>query len=140
MVPRVLKAVAKTAIAYIGFMVFSMIMAPVQGVYGFQSIFMALFVVYLFFIFAIEITKGTVYQHVFSIASSLSVVVYFAYILSTSVINFSVEQVSLMVDLRFFFYVLMLGAVLGFAKSILQLLHWISEKEERWLSLQTKSL
>lgn len=139
MVPRFLKAIVKTAIAYIGFMVFSMIMAPVQGVYGFQSVFTAFFAAYLFFIFIIEITRGTIYQHVFGIASSLTVVVYFVYMLNSSVISFSVEQVSLMVDLRFFFYVLILGGVLGFAKSILQLLNWVNEREEYWLSLQVKS-
>jgi hypothetical protein len=123
MVPRFLKALAKMAISCIVFFALSMVMAPVQSIFSFQSVFMAFFAVQLFFIFVIEITRGTVYQHVFGIASSMIVVAYFAYILNVSVISFSVEQASFMVDLRFFFYVLILGGVLGFAKSVLQLLN-----------------
>jgi hypothetical protein len=140
MVPRLLKASAKTAIAYIVFNVLSTLIASVQSIYSYQSIFTAFFAVYLFFIFVIEITRGTIYQHVFCIANSLMVVVYFSYLLNTSVINFAVEQVTLMIDLRFFFYVLLLGGVVGFAKSVLQLLSWINEREEHWLSCQVKSL
>jgi hypothetical protein len=140
MVPRFLKAFAKTAIAYVAFIVLSTAMAPVQSIYSYQSIFTAFFAVYLFFIFVIEITRGTIYQHVFCIANSLIVVVYSSYLLNTSVINFAVEQVTLMIDLRFFFYVLLLGGVVGFAKSVLQLLSWINEREEHWLSCQVKSL
>jgi hypothetical protein len=140
MVPRFLKAFAKTAIAYIVFIVLSTAMAPVQSIYSYQSLFTAFFAVYLFFIFVIEITRGTIYQHVFCIANSLMVVVYFSYLLSTSVINFAVEQVTLMIDLRFFFYVLLLGGLVGFAKSVLQLLSWINEREEHWLNCQIKSL
>jgi hypothetical protein len=139
MVPRLLKAFAKTVIAYFVFTVLSTAMAPIQSIYSYQSLFTAFFAVYLFFIFVIEITRGTIYQHVFCIANSLMIVVYFSYLLSTSVINFTVEQITLMVDLRFFFYVLVLGGVVGFAKSILQLLSWINEREEHWLSCQVKS-
>ncbi|MCW3982324.1 MAG: hypothetical protein NWE81_04355 [Candidatus Bathyarchaeota archaeon] len=138
--PRFLTALAKTAIVYIVFAVLSTAMAPVQSIYSYQSIFTAFFAAYLFFIFVIEITRGTIYQHVFCIANSLIVVVYFSYLLNTSVINFAVEQVTLMIDLRFFFYVLLLGGVVGFAKSVLQLLSWINEREEHWLSCQVKSL
>ena len=138
-VPRLLKAFAKTAIAYFVFIILSTAIAPIQGIYSYQSIFTAFFAVYLFFIFVIEVTRGTIYQHVFCIANSLMVVVYFSYLLNTSVINFAVEQVTLMVDLRFFFYVLVLGGVVGFAKSVLQLLSWINEREEHWLSCQVKS-
>ena len=140
MVPRLLKAFAKTAIAYFVFVVLSTAMASIQSIYSYQSLFTVFFAVYLFFIFVIEITKGTIYQHAFCIANSLTVVVYFSYLLNTSVINFTVEQIALMVDLRFFFYVLILGGVVGFAKSILQLLNWINEREEYWLSCQVKSL
>lgn len=140
MVPRILKALAKMAVSCIVFFVISMVMAPVQSIFSFQSVFMAFFAVQLLFIFLIEITKGTVYQHIFGLASSMIVVAYLAYILNVSVISFSVEQVSFMVDLRFFFYVLILGGVLGFAKSVLQLLNWINEREEHWLSLQIRSL
>jgi hypothetical protein len=140
MIPRLLKASVKTIIAYLFFMLISQLMAPLEGIYSYQATFTIFFALYLAFIFLIELTKGTVYQHLFSITNSLIFVAYFAYILNTSIITFSIEQVSLLVDLRFFFYIFVLGGILGFAKSILQFLSWVNDREERWLILQTKSL
>ncbi len=140
MVSRLLKASAKTVIAYVVFILISAFMAPLESIYSYQAAFTIFFALYIAFIFLIELTKGTVYQHLFSITNSLILVAYFAYILNTSLIAFSIEQVSLLVDLRFFCYVLILGGILGFAKSLLQLLSWVNDREERWLSLQIKSL
>jgi len=140
LIPRFFKALFKTAVVYILFLIFSAFIAPFEGLYGYQTLFTALIALYLFFIFIIELAHGTVFQHVFGIANALMIVLYFAYALKASQINFTIEQISLMVDLRFFFALFVLGGVLGFAKSMLQLLSWINEKEERWLDYQLKSL
>jgi hypothetical protein len=100
---------------------------------------MVFFAAYTIFLFVIEITRDTVYQHVFSVARSLTAVIYFAYLLTTSVISIPMEQLSLVVDLQFFFHVLLLGGILGLGKSILQFLNWINEKEEHRLDVYVKS-
>ena len=140
MAPRLLKAIAKTAIAYIIFVGLSTALTPVQSIYNYQSPFTMFFTLYLAFIFIIEITRGTIYQHAFCIANSLMLVVYSSYLLNTCIISLTVEQIALTVDPRFFFYVLVLGGVAGFAKSLLQLLSWINEREERLLGCQIMSL
>ena len=140
MMPRLFKAIVKTAIFYIIFAMLSSFMIPFEGFYSYQLVFTAFFALYLFFVFIIELTKGTVFQHVFSIANSLVMVLYFSYILNTGVINFTVEQINLMIDLRFFLALFVLGGILGFAKSMLQLLNWMNEREEQWLRYQIKSL
>jgi hypothetical protein len=139
-VPRLLKACVKTTIIYLCLLAFAVIAAPVQSVYSFQPIFTAFLAAYLLFIFVIEMGRGTIYQYVFGIASSMTAVLYFAYLLNTSVISVPLEQAIITVNAQFFFYVLLLGGVLGLVKSILRLLNWINEKEESWLSLQVKSL
>lgn len=139
MVPRFLRALAKTAIACFSFMIFSMIASPVQGFGSLQLVFTVFFAVYTVFLFVIEITRDTVYQHVFSVARSLAAVIYFACLLNTSVISIPVEQLTLAVDLQFFFHVLLLGGILGLGKSILQSLNWINEKEEHRLDVHVKS-
>lgn len=134
LVPRLFKASVKTVIIYIFFAVFSVFMIPIASILNYQAIFTVFFASYLFFVFIIELTKNTIFQHIFSIANSLIIVVYFAYVLDTGIINFTLEQINLIVDLRFFLALFILGGLLGFAKSMLQLLNWMNKKEEQWLA------
>ncbi|MCW3985413.1 MAG: hypothetical protein NWE91_03255 [Candidatus Bathyarchaeota archaeon] len=140
LMPRVFKALLKVAIGYILFFVLSELLIPFKGIYSYQTGFTALIVLFLIFTFFIELAKGTIVQHVFSIANSLMIVFYFVCILDAGIINVTIEQVDLMVDLRFFLSIFILGGVLSFAKSMLQLVNWMNEKEERWLIYQIKSL
>ncbi|UCE96116.1 MAG: hypothetical protein JSV51_00440 [Candidatus Bathyarchaeota archaeon] len=139
-IPRFIKALAKAGFVYILFALLSSIMVPFESIYSYQSSFTVLFALYLFFIFVIELTKGTIFQHLFSIANSLMIVFYFIHILNTGVINFSIEEINLVIDLRFFLSLFVLGGVLGFAKNMLRLLNWMNEREEQWLKYQIKSL
>jgi len=137
---RFSKALLKVAIGYILFSIFSKLMIPLKGIYSYQTGFITLIVLFLVFTFFIELAKGTIIQHVFGIANSLMIVFYFVCILDTGIINVTIEQVDLMVDLRFFLSIFILGGVLSFAKSMLQLVNWMNEREERWLRYQIKSL
>jgi hypothetical protein len=140
LIPRIFKAMFKTAIVYIFYVIFSAFTLPFEGFYSYQFIFSGFVTVYIAFIFIIELTRGTVFQHIFSIANALIIVLYFAYILDTGVIYFTLEQFSLMIDLRFFLAIFVLGSILGFARSMLKFLSWVNEKEEQWLNRQIKSL
>lgn len=137
---RFFKALIKTVIVYVLFAAISAFMTPFASFYSYEASLAAFFALYLFFVFIIEFTKGTVFYHAFSIANSLVIVLYFSYIMNTAVINIPIEQFNLMIDLRFFLAIFVLGGILGFAKSMLQLLNWMNEREEQWLSLQIKSL
>jgi len=140
MIPRFFKALFKTAITYLLYVVFSSFLIPFEGFYDYQALFTALIVLFLFFVFVIELAHGTVFQHIFSIANSLMMVLYFSYVLNTGIINVNIEQTNLMVDLRFFLAILVLGSMLGFAKNMLKLLNWMNEREEQWLRYQIKPL
>lgn len=140
LIPRIVKALVKTVIIYIIFAIFSTFMIPFEGIYNYETLFTVLFALYLLFVFIIELTRDTIFHHIFSIANSLMIVFYFSYVLNTGVINFTVEQINLMIDVRFFLALFVIGGMLGFAKSILQLLSWMNEREEQWLRVQIKSL
>jgi glucan phosphoethanolaminetransferase (alkaline phosphatase superfamily) len=140
MIPRFLKAIFKTAIVYILFVIFSAFTIPFEGFYDYKLFFTAFVVLYMAFVFIIELVRGTIFQHIASIVNSLMIVIYFAYIFNTGIINLTVEQINLMVDLRFFLAIFVLGGLLGFAKSMLSLLNWMNEREEQWLKYQIKSL
>lgn len=136
---RICKAALKSAIFYIIFSVFTMIIAPFENIFNYQSsiVFM---IVYICFIFVSELTRGTIYYHVFSIANSLVFVAYIAQMLNLGVIDVSYEQFNLYVDLRFFLSVFIIGGFLGFARNMLNLLKWINEQEEYRFESYIKSL
>ena len=136
---RIGKAAFKSAIFYIIFSAFTMIIAPFESIFNYQSS-MVFMIVYICFIFVSELTRGTIYYHVFSIANSLIFVAYIAQMLNLGVIDVSYKQFNLHVDLRFFLSVFMIGGFLGFARNMLNLLKWINEREEYWFKSYIKSL
>lgn len=136
---RFFKGLLKAGIAYVSFMVLSAFAAPFESFFGHQTLSSVLIVLYVSFIFIVELVHGTILQHVFSIANSLMVVLYFGTVLNDSLINLALEQTVITVDLSFFFGVFVLGGVLGFAKSMLHLLKWMNEREELWLEIQMRS-
>jgi hypothetical protein len=140
LVVRVLKALLKTVIIYFLFETLSAFLVPFEVFQTYQAVSMLFVAVWIFFIFATELTRGTVFHHVFAIANSLVFLFYFTHVLSSSVFHIAVEQVMIMVDLRFFLGIFVLGSMVGFAKSMLDFLMWVNKREEIWLSYQLKSL
>lgn len=137
---RLGKAAFKSAVVYILFSIFSTIVAPFEGFADVQPLSIAFLAIYIFFIFAIELTRGSIFQHIFNIVNSLLIVAYIIQVLNMGVINVSLNDFSLMIDLRFFLSIFAIGGFLGFAKSMLQLLNWMNEREEYLLKTYTKSL
>ena len=137
---RLGKAAFKSAVVYILFSIFSTIVAPFEGFADIQPLSIAFLAIYIFFIFAIELTRGSIFQHIFNIVNSLLIVAYIIQVLNMGVINVSLNEFSLMIDLRFFLSIFAIGGFLGFAKSMLQLLNWMNEREEYLLKTYTKSL
>ena len=137
---RLGKAAFKSAIVYILFSIFSTIVAPFEGFADIQPLSIAFLAIYIFFIFAIELTRGSIFQHIFNIVNSLLIVAYIIQVFNMGVINVSLNEFSLMIDLRFFLSIFAIGGFLGFARSMLQLLNWMNEREEYLLKNYTKSL
>ncbi|MCK4435585.1 hypothetical protein KAU87_02120, partial [Candidatus Bathyarchaeota archaeon] len=137
---RLGKAAFKSAVVYILFSIFSTIVAPFEGFADIQPLSIAFLAIYIFFIFAIELTRGSIFQHIFNIVNSLLIVAYIIQVLNMGVINVSLNEFSLMIDLRFFLSIFAIGGFLGFAKSMLQLLNWMNEREEYLLKTYTRSL
>ena len=137
---RFIKAIIKAAIAYFLFSVIAMLLSSFEGFYRYQTSSTIFIAAYIIFIFGIELSRGTVFQHVFAIANSLIIVFYFAHVMSQGMINIGIAEFNLTIDLRFFLSIFVLGGILGFAKTMLQLLNWMNEKEELWLGCQMRSL
>jgi hypothetical protein len=135
---RIVRASIKTAVVYGAFFVLSMLMAPLEGIFNYHTLSTPFLALYIFFIFIVELARGTVFQHIFSIAGSLMMVFYFFYFLDQGIVRFPVEQFEVMIDLKFFLSLFVLGGLLSFAKSMLSFVHWVNEREEVWLRLYIK--
>ena len=137
---RLLKAFIKTVIIYFIFETITGFMGSFESFQDYQMLSMAFMVLYVIFIFATELARGTVFQHVFAVANSMMFILYFAHIFNTSAFSFAVEQIHLMIDLRFFLGIFVVGSILGLAKNLLGFILWMNEREEIWMAYQIKSL
>jgi hypothetical protein len=115
-------------------------MGSFESFQDYQMVSNAFMILYVFFIFATELARGTIFQHVFAVANSMMFILYFANIFNTSAFSFAVEQIQLMIDLRFFLGIFVVGSILGLAKNMLGFILWMHEREELWLAYQIKSL
>ena len=125
------RAIAKAAIFTGIYFVVSILLAPVSElVPGFQQTLEAFAIVYIFLVIVGELSSGTIYQCLFNAAKSLFLILYLFFSLGGGTVGLTYQDVHLAVDLRLFLMVAMLLGLLGFAKSVLQSIEFLSEKTE----------
>lgn len=128
---RFLKALCKTTIIYVPLSLLYQVLKPFEALsYGPQTLSTTVLLIYISFIFIIEMAQGTIIQHAGSLANSLVVIFYFTQLLETGIIRFSMNQLTFSIDPRFFLGLFIVGGLLSFAKNMIGLLNWINEREE----------
>ena len=133
---RVLKASIKVVVICLLFYAFSQLTGPLQEVYSFESLSVVFVTMVVVFTFTNELSRGSVFNPILKIGYSFAMMIYFALAMHGSVVQFQVESVALMVDLRFFFGLFILFSLLGFARSLLNLIDWMNDNDEKWLRRQ----
>jgi len=127
---KVLKATVTGIIFYAIYFVAWMFLAPIaELIPGFQQMVETFVIVYITLMIIGELTSGTVFQHFFNAAKALFVIGYLILSLQGGIFGITVENVNLMVDLRLFLIIAMLLSLLGLAKSVLQAINYLNEKE-----------
>mgnify|MGYP000704591501 CR=1 FL=1 len=94
----------------------------------------------VFFAVAIELTKGTILQHVFSIGRGVAMLFFFIYATSGGVIRMAIDipegmapiplSIFLTLDISLLLAIIIGIDLLGIAKSVLGAIYFLSEKEE----------
>ena len=131
MVFKAVKATVKAVLFFAVYLVVWQFIAPVsQFVPGLQQMVEAFVTVYICLMIIGDLTAGTIYQHFFNAAKSLFLIAYLMLSLGGGVFSLDLENVSLMIDLRFVLMISMLLGLLGFTKSVLQAITFMSEKAE----------
>jgi len=128
---KALKATLKSLLFYGIYLVLWSFFAPVSKVLpGLQQMVETFVMVYLFLMFVGDLTSGTIFQYFFSAAKALFVICYLILSLKGGIYGLTYENVSLSIDLHLFLMIATLLSLLGFAKSVLQAINYMSEKEE----------
>ncbi|UCD96497.1 MAG: hypothetical protein JSV35_00120 [Candidatus Bathyarchaeota archaeon] len=136
---RIVKASIKVAIICLLFYAFSQLVSSLQEFYKFESLSVVFLILVVAFTFANELSQGSVFNPVLKIGYSFIMMIYFALAMHGSTVQFQVESVALMIDLRFFFGLFILFSLLGFARNLLNLIDWINDKDEQWLRRQLET-
>lgn len=144
MLPRVAKATVKGILCLLLFYVVPMFfLSQVAGFvpqlsedFGQRvAVFAAITV---FFAVATELTSGTIYQHGLNIGRALILIIYFVFALDGGIVKMGLDiiegqRIGIMVDLRTYLMILISIDLLALAKSVLQMVNFMSEKTEKQL-------
>jgi hypothetical protein len=78
-----------------------------------------------------DLTENTIFQYFFSTARSLLVIAYLIFSVGDGVISVGFENFNLTVNLTMFYAIAVLLSLLGFVRSVLQAINFMSERAER---------
>ena len=84
----------------------------------------------IFFVFITQLASGTIFQYVFGGTRALAFIIFFVQILNSGVITGSFEAISIFIDLRVFFAMLIAIELLDFGKNLFEAINFLSEKVE----------
>ena len=142
MLPRVAKAAIKGLLYF--FLFYALPMFLISQVSGFApqlfteyeqtlTLFAALII---FFAVASELTSGTIYQHALNIGKALILIMFFVVALNGGIIKLDLDiiegqRISIMADLRIYLLMIITIDLLGLAKSVMQMVNFLSEETEK---------
>ena len=128
---RVVKATVKAILVYLIYFLLAPMLAPLFGLIpGFMESIEVFVAVYIVLMMLCDLTERTIFQYFFSTAMSLFVIAYLLLSMGNGVISTSYENFSLTVNLALFYTIAITLSLLGFARSILQAINFMSERTE----------
>jgi hypothetical protein len=99
----------------------------------YEQVFGIFTIVIIFFAIASEITSGTIFQQMFNIGKALVLMVLIVLTLESGIIKVNFQNICITADLTFYLAMLLTIDLVGLAKSVLQVINFLSEKAERQL-------
>lgn len=130
-ISRLLKTTVKVILAIIVYVLLSQVLAPASVfIPGLQDMIATFLLVYVALMVVSDFFSGTIFQHFFSGAKSLFVIAYLIFSLNSGLLDYTFGNVNLILDVRLFLIVAMLLELVGFAKSMMQAVNFVSEKVE----------
>jgi len=127
--------IAKTALKVTFIVIIYMLCSQILGqtsipIPGLQGMITAFVIMYVALMIVSDLTSGSIIHYFFNGARSLFVIAYFIISLNSGILDYTFENMNLMVDVRLFVMLVMLFGLLGLAKSIIQAISFMNEKLE----------
>ena len=117
---------------YIVYFIFMLLVQPLFEFIGQYSLLIDIFfMVIIAFTFLTEFFSGTIIKYMIEFFKSLFIIFYFVGALNSGIIDISMENVSITVNLRFFLLMLVLINVIGMAKTVFSAINFLHEKSEK---------
>ena len=133
---RILKSTVKAILVYLVYFLLTAILAPFLGLIPELLESIEIFVaVYVVLMILSDLTARTVFQHFFSTTKALFLVAYLLISMGDGVLSINYENAILSVNLALFYTLAIIFSLLGFAKTILQAISFMTEKAEASKSL-----
>jgi len=129
-IPRILKASLLAIVLYfLLFYIPTLMMSSFipSGYDLFIDIFAAMTI---FFVFITQLASGTIFQYVFGATRALAFIIFFMQVLNSGAVTGNFEAISILVDLRVFFAMLIAIELLEFGKNLFEAINFLSEKVE----------
>ena len=127
-----MKAGIKAVLTYIVYFIFMLLVQPFSEFIGQYSLLIDMFfMVIIAFTFLIELFSGTIIKYMIEFSRSMFIIFYFVTSLNSGIIDVSMENVSIIVNLRFFLLMLVLINIIGMAKTVLSAVNFLHEKSEK---------
>jgi len=144
--PRVFKAAIMGVITFFLYymlptLMFSMI--PTESLpsefgsffYRYENLVYIFAAIMICFAVAIQLSSGTIFQHAFSIAKAIILILYFIYALEGGILTLSMSlggiMVNIMANLTAFLAILISVNLLALAKSMFEAINFLSQKVEQ---------
>jgi hypothetical protein len=128
---RLLKTTIKVIIVIVIYVLLSQLLEPASAfIPGLQEMVATFLMVYAALMVVSDLFSGTILQHFFSGAKSLFVIGYLVFSLNSGLLDYTFGNVNLIIDVRVLLEVAMFLELLGFAKSMMQAVNFVSEKVE----------
>ena len=144
MLPRVAKATVKGLLyLFLFYIIPVFLLSQVAGFApqlseDFQQRVTVFAAITVFFAVAAELTSGTIYQHGLNIGRALILIIYFVIALDGGIMKMDLDiiegqRINIMADLRTYLMILISIDLLALAKSVLQMVNFLSERTEKQL-------
>jgi len=134
---RIAKATVKAILVYLIYFFVAPMLAPLlEFIPGFAESIEAFIVFYIVLMILSDLTAKTILEHFFNTARALFFMGYLLLSMGNGVFSTSYESFSLTVNLTMFYAIAVTLSLLGFAKTILQAINFMSERAEETSDLQ----
>ena len=128
---RILKAGIKAILVYIAYLVFTLLIQQAYEFIGeYSPLIDIFFAAIAIFTFLTEFFSGTIFKYMLEFSRSLFVIFYCIIALDGGIIDASVQNATIILNLQFFLLMVVLINLIGITRTVLSAINFLYEKSE----------